>query len=83
MAKPEERPPTTKGALKKRWSTLSLLKSVGLSKTFMGEEAYNAFIEKANEGVSGEWIFLFDAIVSILSQMKSWFLFALSHYRRG
>ncbi len=57
MAKPEGKP-EVQGALKKRWSTLSLLKSIGLSKKLMGKDAYNRVIEEANANVKGERVFL-------------------------
>ena len=54
MAKPEEKAPM-KGAMKDRWSLLSLLKTIGLSKELIGgEEPYKKLIAKANEG-AGEF----------------------------
>ncbi len=53
MVKPEEKP-ATKGALKKQWSLLSLLKNVGISKDLLGEDTYRKVIEKANEEAEGE-----------------------------
>lgn len=55
MVKQEAERPRVKGSLKKRYSTLSMLKRVGLSKNLMGEEAYNKFVEEANEGAEGNY----------------------------
>ncbi len=56
MAKPEEKS-EVHGALKKRWSLLSLLMSIGLSKMLIGEEAYSRIIEEANTNVKGQRVF--------------------------
>ena len=54
MKKPEEDEKLpVKGALQDRWSLLSILKRVGLSKKYMGEEGYNKLIAKANESARG------------------------------
>ena len=48
MRKPTEKPPSSQGALKERWSLASIFNRIGLSKKLCGEELYNRMIEKAS-----------------------------------
>eukprot|EP00095_Tigriopus_kingsejongensis_P004530 maker-scaffold532_size145644-snap-gene-0.43 protein:Tk04530 transcript:maker-scaffold532_size145644-snap-gene-0.43-mRNA-1 annotation:"eukaryotic translation initiation factor 3 subunit a" len=49
IAKPEEKPSAANTTLRQKWSMLSIIKSVGLSKDILGEEKYRAYLQKLNQ----------------------------------
>lgn len=52
MSKPEEKAPVST-SLREKWSLLSIVKSVGISKDLLGPEKYAKFLEKVNKDVPG------------------------------
>ncbi|XP_059078908.1 serine/arginine repetitive matrix protein 2-like isoform X1 [Tigriopus californicus] len=50
MSRPEEKAPGST-SLREKWSLLSIVKSVGISKNLLGPEKYAKFLEKVNKDV--------------------------------